>query len=71
MKFGISQYWEPTPKKVRKIADSLSAAAMAASGFAFVQDYKVVAYIVLGSAFIGKFLSNLFADEPEQKSNSL
>lgn len=71
MKFGIKHYWHPTPKKVRKFADSLSAAALAVSAYTFMTDYKLVAYIVLASAFIGKFVSNLFADEPEQKSNSL
>lgn len=63
MKFGIRHYWSPTPKSVRKFADSLSAAALAVSSYAFMTDYKVVAYIVLASAFVGKFVSNLFADE--------
>jgi len=31
-------------------------------------DYKVVAYIVLACAFVGKFLSNLFSEE-ENKEN--
>jgi len=69
MKFGIKHYWSPTPKSVRKFADSLSAGALAVSSYAFMTDYKVVAYIVLATAFVGKFVSNLFADEP--KSNSL
>ena len=69
MKFGINHYWSPTPKSVRKVADSLSAGALAVSGYSFMTDYKVVAYVVLACAFVGKFLSNLFADEP--KSNSL
>lgn len=63
MKFGISQYWKPTPKKVRKIADSLSLAAIATSSIGFAQDYKEIAYITLASAFIGKFLSNFFSEE--------
>ena len=63
MKFGIKHYWSPTPKKIRKFADSLSAAALAVSSYAFMTDYKVVAYIVLASAFVGKFVSNLFTDE--------
>ena len=65
MKFGINHYWSPTPKSVRKVADSLSAAALAVSSYAFMTDYKVVGYIVLACAFVGKFLSNLFADEPK------
>jgi len=36
-----------------------------------MEDYKLVAYIVLACAFVGKFISNLFADEPEAKSNSI
>ena len=71
MKFGIKHYWHPTPKCVRKVADSISAGALAVSSYAFMTDYKVVAYIVLACAFVGKFLSNLFADEPPKKSNSL
>jgi hypothetical protein len=71
MKFGISEYWKPTPKKVRKFADSLSVAALAASTIGFAQDYKVVAYVTLSSAFVGKFLSNLFSDDEPIKSNSL
>jgi len=63
MKFGIKHYWSPTPKSVRKFADSLSAGALAVSSYAFMTDYKVVAYIVLASAFVGKFVSNLFTDE--------
>lgn len=63
MKFGLNQYWKPTPKKIRKIADSLSAASLAASAIAFSGDYKVVAYVVLASAFIGKFFSNLFSED--------
>jgi len=71
MKFGIKHYWSPTPKKIRKFADSLSAAALATSAFAFAGDYMVASYVILASAFVGKFVSNLFADEPEAKSSSL
>jgi hypothetical protein len=67
MKFGIKHYWSPTPKQVRKFADSLSAASLAVSAYTFMSDYKVVAYIILACAFVGKFVSNLFADDAEQK----
>lgn len=70
MKFGFKEYWKPTPKKIRKFADSLSAAALAVSSYTFVSDYKEISYIVLASAFVGKFASNLFSEE-EVKSNSL
>lgn len=67
MKFGLKEYWKPTPKKIRKFADSLSAASLAASGIAFASDYKIVAYVVLASAFIGKFLSNLFSEDKTEE----
>lgn len=63
MKFGMNHYWSPTPKSIRKFADSLSASALAVSAYSFVSDYKVVAYVVLASAFVGKFLSNFFAED--------
>lgn len=67
MKFGMNEYWKPTPKKIRKFADSLSAASLAASGIAFASDYKIVAYVVLVSAFVGKFLSNLFSEDKTEQ----
>ena len=63
MKFGLKEYMKPTPKKIRKLADSLSAAAIAASAFTFTADHKIAAYVILVSAFVGKFLSNLFSEE--------
>lgn len=63
MKFGLKEYMKPTPKKIRKVADSLSAAAIAASAFTFTADHKIAAYVILVSAFVGKFLSNLFSEE--------
>lgn len=65
MKFGLKQYWKPTPKKIRKLADSLSAAALSVSAYTFMTDYKLVSYVVLASAFVGKFASNLFSEEKE------
>lgn len=63
VKFGFKEYFKPTPQNIRKIADSLSAAALAISAFSFAQDYKVASYIILASAFIGKFISNLFSED--------
>lgn len=63
MKFGLYQYWKPTPKKIRKFADSLSVAAIFASSISYAQEYKEIAYITLVSAFVGKFFSNLFSED--------
>jgi hypothetical protein len=63
MKFGWNQYWKPTPKGIRKFADSLSAASLAVSTYSFVNDYKAVAVVVLIAAGVAKFLSNFFAED--------
>lgn len=62
-KFGFKYYFKPTPKNIRKIADSLGASALAISAYSFIQDYKTFAYITLATTFVAKFFSNLFADE--------
>jgi hypothetical protein len=69
MKFGLSEYWKPTPKKIRKIADSISAGALAVSSYSFAQNYKEVAFGILALAFIGKFASNLFSEEKDNKAS--
>jgi hypothetical protein len=65
MKFCLNSYWAPTPKKIRKIADSLLASAMLVSSFAFVNDYKTIAIVVMITTGVAKFVSNFFADDTE------
>ena len=65
MKFSLKGYWEPTPKNIRKFADSLLAGAMTVSTFSFVNDYHTIAYAVLIIAGIAKFISNFFVDDQE------
>ena len=68
LKFGWNQYWAPTPKNIRKIADSLLAGALTVSTISFANDYKTVAIIVLTVAGLAKFASNLFSDDtPAEK----
>lgn len=63
MQFSWKGYWEPTPKGIRKIADSLLAGAMTVSTISFANDNKTVAVVVLIVAGIGKMLSNFFTDD--------
>jgi hypothetical protein len=60
MKLSIKGYWQPTPKIIRKIADSLLASAMLVASISFVNDYKTIAIVVLIVAGISKFFSNFF-----------
>lgn len=61
MKVGIKHYYAPTPVKIRKIADGLTAVSVAAGSLAFAQDNKTVSVIILVTSILGKLLSNLFA----------
>jgi hypothetical protein len=63
MKFIWKGYWEPTPKGIRKIADSLLAGAMTVSTISFASDNKIIAIVVLIAAGIAKMLSNFFTDD--------
>jgi hypothetical protein len=70
MKFKLNSkaYWAPTPKSIRKFADSLLAAAMTVSTISFVNDYKTIAMVVLIAAGVGKFLSNFFCVDEQAQS---
>ena len=63
MKFSWKDYWKPTPKGIRKLADALLAAAMTVSTFAMINDYPKLAGIIMITAGIAKFFSNFFTDE--------
>jgi len=65
MKYKISRkhYWAPTPKIVRKIADSILAGATTIATFAAFNDHATLATIVMIIAGISKFLSNFFTNE--------
>lgn len=62
MKFGLKYYFKPTPKKMRLIGDSLAAASLFVSGMTLMEGYKEIAIFIAISGWVGKFLSNMFAD---------
>jgi hypothetical protein len=64
MKFTLKGYWQPTPKGIRKLSDSLLAGATLASTFAMMNDYPKLAVIVMVISVVTKMLSNFFTDEP-------
>jgi hypothetical protein len=69
MKFGLKYYFKPTPKKIRLIGDSLAAASLFVSGMTLMEGYKEIAIFIAVSGWVGKFLSNMFADaDPQTKT---
>ena len=65
MKFSLKGYWQPTPKGIRKIADSVLAGATLASTFAVMNDHPHFATWVMVVSVISKILSNFFTDDTQ------
>jgi hypothetical protein len=63
MKFGWSQYFKPTPKRIKVLGDSLAAAGTFGAGIVILNGHPVAGTIVMVIAVIGKFISNFFTDE--------
>lgn len=63
MKFGLSQYYEPTPKNIRKLADAILGATMFLSASAIIADYHWLAITSVVVGAVAKFFSNFFSDD--------
>jgi len=70
MKFGLKYYWHPTPKKIRLFGDSLAAASVFVSTMTILEGHKEIAIAVFISGWVGKFLSNMFADDNKKADNN-
>jgi hypothetical protein len=57
----LNNYYRATPKKWRKIGDSLSAAAFVVVEYSLT-DHTLLR-IIVAALFIGKFLTNLFKED--------
>jgi len=62
MKLSIKSYYEPTPKNLRKLADSLLALSLFTTGYAVIMEHKTLAIIFIVLGAIGKFGTNFFSD---------
>ena len=70
MKFGLKYYFHPTPKKLRLFGDSLAAASVFVSTMTILEGQKEIAIAVFISGWVGKFLSNMFADDNKKADNN-
>ena len=66
MKYSWKHYWEPTPKLIRRIADSLLAGAMTISSFAAFNNNDKLAFVIMLVAGLAKILSNFFSVDDSQ-----
>lgn len=65
MKFKWSGYWKPTPKKIRKFADAVVAAATFSGSIVVLNGHPLIGTIIFVLGFVAKVTSNFFQeDEP-------
>ena len=60
---NLKSYWKPTPKSIRKIADSILAASVTIASFAAFNEHTKLATTVMIIAAIAKFTSNFFTND--------
>lgn len=63
VKFGWKRYFEPTPKRIRILGDSLAAAGTFGAGIAVLNGHPIAGTIVMIVGVIGKFISNFFTEK--------
>jgi len=61
-KIAFKGYYEPTPQLFRKIGDGLMGVSSAVTGYAIVEESKILALSFLALGVLGKFLSNFFCE---------
>jgi len=63
MKFGLKSYFEPTPKRLRVLGDSLAAAGTFGASVAILNGHPMAGTIIMIVSVVGKFISNFFTEE--------
>jgi hypothetical protein len=61
VKFGWKRYFEPTPKRLRILGDSLAAAGTFGASIAVLNGHPIAGTIIMVVGVIGKFISNFFS----------
>ena len=67
LKFGWSQYFQPTPKKIRTIADAVVAAATFGGSMIVLNGDGRVGTAIFIIGVVAKFTSNLFAEDEKKR----
>ena len=67
----MKRYYAPTPKWALKLGDALLAVSSSITMYAIAENNDTMAYIVLITGVLGKFLTNLFSEDGEVNSMAL
>jgi len=61
-KFHWNGYWQPTPIKIRKIADAIASACVFSGGLTSLNGHPLAGTIIFISGFLAKMLSNFYTN---------
>ena len=61
----MNNYLAPTPNKWRKVGDTLMGVSTTITGYGIANDNHVIAYTALICGVLGKILTDLFTNKPE------
>jgi len=64
MKFGTDQYYQPTPKKIVKAANSIITACTFAGSAASLNNQPIIGTIIFVLGYLAKIVSEYFGETP-------
>lgn len=62
MTFGWPQYWKPTPKKIRKVADAVVSATTLLGTYITMDGKSTLGVIIFVTGYVAKMVSNFFGE---------
>jgi hypothetical protein len=62
----LKSFYNPTPKKWRRLGDALLGVSTTITSFSIYNDMKEIAIAALLLGVVGKFLSNFFTEDPQE-----
>lgn len=62
LKFGFKKYYEPTPKNIQKIADTIQGCCLTALGYSAITSNKTITIIAVALLVLSKFFSEFFSE---------
>ena len=69
MRFGFTEYFKPTPKKIRTAADAIVAATTFGGSMIVLNGDPKVGTAIFIIGVVAKFISNLFAENEKKRIN--
>ena len=66
-KFDLKGYFDPTPKKIVKLADAITGACVFSGGLTSLNGHPIVGTVIFAAGFIAKIASGFFTEDTTPK----